>query len=42
MRDSEKWQRLVLGAAYRVDYLNVGLVSSLSKLAPGTDVLSVP
>jgi hypothetical protein len=37
-----KWQRLALGAACRVDYLNLGVVSSLSKLAPGTDVLSVP
>ena len=38
----DKRQRLVPGTACRVDYFDFGIVSSLSTLAPGTDVLSVP
>jgi len=34
--------RQAAGAACRVDYFYFGVVSSLSTLAPGTDVLSVP
>jgi len=41
-RPKWKWQRLVPGAACRVDYFYFGIVSSFKKLAPGTDVLSVP
>ena len=38
----KNWQRLVPGPASCVDYFDFGVASSLSTLAPGTEVLSVP